>query len=218
MCCQKKISGVIVMNDVRIAPMQRQHLDAIVHLHISSFPSFFLTFLGPRFLRLLYDEVLATPESVALVALDYEQVIGFVVGVTHQSSFYGQLIRRRLLAFAYASLGAAIRRPSIIPRLFRALANSWSSKEAVAEALLMSIAVAPDAAGRGIGQLLVKAFLSDMQAKGIDSVSLTTDRDNNDRTNRFYRKLGFELARIYVTPEGRAMNEYFIRLYGSASE
>lgn len=152
------------------------------------------------------------PDSVALVALKDEQVVGFVVGVTHQSSFYGQLVRRRLFAFARVSLGAAIRQPSIIPRLFRALGYSRSSQEAVAQALLMSIAVAPDAAGVGIGQQLVKAFLDEMQARGITSVSLTTDRDNNERTNAFYQKLGFELARIYVTPEGRAMNEYLIQL------
>ena len=51
-----------------------------------------------------------------------------------------------------------------------------------------------------------------MQARGVSSVSLTTDRDNNERTNDFYQKLGFELARTYVTPEGRAMNEYLIQL------
>jgi ribosomal protein S18 acetylase RimI-like enzyme len=123
-----------------------------------------------------------------------------------------------LIAFARASLGAAIRRPSILPRLFRALTYSRTSEEAVAQAILMSIAVAPDAAGTGIGQRLVKAFLNEMRGKGIGSVSLTTDRDNNQRTNGFYQKLGFELAHTYITPEGRAMNEYVIQLEAAKSE
>lgn len=192
--------------------MEMRHTDDVVSIHLRSFPGFFLTFLGPCFLRLLYSEIIAIPDSVALVALENEQVVGFVAGVTQQSNFYGQLARRRLFAFAHASLSAAIRRPSIIPRLFRALNYSRSSQEAVAQAQLMSIAVSPDAVGKGIGQQLVKVFLDEMQAQGISSVSLTTDRVNNERVNSFYQKLGFELARTYVTPEGRAMNEYLIQL------
>jgi len=203
---------------INISPMEMRQVDRVVSIHICSFPGFFLTFLGPRFLHLLYSEIIAMPDSVALVALENEQVVGFVAGVTHQSSFYGQLVRRRLFAFARASLGAALRHPSIVPRLFRALSYSCSSQEAVAQALLMSIAVAPDAAGKGIGQQLVKAFLDEVQTRGINSVSLTTDRDNNKRANGFYQKLGFELARTYVTPEGRAMNEYVIRLDAIAQE
>lgn len=197
---------------ISISQMETQHVDEVVSIHLRSFPGFFLTFLGPRFLHLLYSEIIAMSDSVALVALKDEQVVGFVAGVTHQSSFYGQLVRRRLFAFARSSLGAVIHRPSIIPRLFRALSYSRSSQEAVAQASLMSIAVSPDAAGKGIGQQLVRAFLNEMQANGINSVSLTTDRDNNERTNSFYQKLGFKLAREYVTQEGRAMNEYLIQL------
>jgi len=32
--------------------------------------------------------------------------------------------------------------------------------------------------------------------------------------NRFYLKLGFRLADTFVTPEGRAMNEYVMTLEG----
>lgn len=192
--------------------MQYHLLDKVVEIHSSSFPTFFLTFLGPRFLYLLYSEILRMPESVALVAMENGEPAGFVAGVTHQSQFYSQLIRRRLFSFARASLLAAARRPSIVPRLFRALSYSRNSQEASAQALLMSIAVAPYASGKGVGQQLVKAFLAEIQAKGVSSVSLTTDRDNNERTNRFYRQLGFEVTRTYTTPEGRHMNEYLIRL------
>lgn len=34
--------------------------------------------------------------------------------------------------------------------------------------------------------------------------------DNNDSVNSFYEKLGFEIERQYMTPEGRRMNEYWI--------
>jgi len=46
----------------------------------------------------------------------------------------------------------------------------------------------------------------------VRTVCLTTDHSNNERVNRFYQRLGFSLGRAYVTPEGRAMNEYVMFL------
>jgi ribosomal protein S18 acetylase RimI-like enzyme len=103
-------------------------------------------------------------------------------------------------------------RPAIILRLFRALGYSQASQAATAQALLMSIAVAPHAAGHGVGQQLVTHFLMAMKQKQVTEVSLTTDRDANERANRFYRHFGFHLARTYITPEGRGMNEYVFDL------
>lgn len=192
--------------------MQPNDIQAVVEVHLASFQGFFLTFLGAGFLRLLYGEILETPNAVALVAVDQGTVIGFVAGVAQQTSFYGRLVRKRLFAFAWASLGAALRRPAVIPRLFRALTAARSSEAAIAQAVLMSIAVAPTASGRGVGQQLVMGFLQAMRAQGISSVSLTTDQANNERTNIFYQQLGFTMARAYTTPEGRGMNEYVITL------
>lgn len=39
-------------------------------------------------------------------------------------------------------------------------------------------------------------------------INLETDAENNDGANAFYKKNGFELARQFVTSEGRKMNEY----------
>ena len=33
---------------------------------------------------------------------------------------------------------------------------------------------------------------------------------NNDRVNQFYRQLGFSVARIYVAPGSRQMNEFVL--------
>jgi GNAT superfamily N-acetyltransferase len=78
----------------------------------------------------------------------------------------------------------------------------------------MSIAVRPGAAGKGTGRELVAAFGAAMAGRGVKEYSLTTDRDDNDRVNQFYLKLGFRLAGTFVTPEGRAMNEYVMTLGG----
>jgi ribosomal protein S18 acetylase RimI-like enzyme len=198
---------------VRLRSMAEADVPAVVDVHRRSFPDFFLTFLGPRFLRLLYREILREDGRGAFVAEDGAgRVVGFVAGVDRQVGFYRRLARRRWPAFALAAAAAALRRPSTIPRLFRALGRSKAGREAAAQALLMSIAVAPEVEGRGVGRALVAEFIEAMKRRGAAAVSLATDREGNDRVNRFYLGLGFRVARTYPTPEGRRMNEYVIDL------
>jgi SAM-dependent methyltransferase/GNAT superfamily N-acetyltransferase len=203
---------------IEILPMKRSHLGDVVKIHMRSFHTFFLTFLGSRFLGLLYDELLKCPGRVAFVARDRKgSILGFVTGVSRQGGFYANLIRYRWAAFAFAASGAILRRPSIIPRLARALNYPRLTESASSPALLMSIAVEPGSFGGGIGQKLLEAFMEAMRRQNVRIVSLTTDRDENERTNRFYLRYGFKLARTFVTPEGRWMNEYVFDLRAGAA-
>ena len=196
-----------------IRPAQAGDVAAIVHVHLQSFPGFFLTFLGPKFLEVLYLKTIEQPDSINYVALgDSARVIGFAVGVTSQGRFYNRLIRKHLISFAWASLGGVLRRPSILPRLMRSLNRPSEAQERSADCLLMSLAVHPSAQGTGTGSKLVLAFLKEAGRRGARLVSLTTDRAGNKRANRFYESLGFTLAQTYVTPEGRPMNEYIVEL------
>ena len=184
----------------------------IVQVHLESFPGFFLTFLGRDFLTLLYGQMRTDDDGVVLVGYQDGDLAGFVAGVLHQSGFYGRLVRQHKWAFARAALGAAVRRPVIAPRLLRALRRSAHVQQSAAEACLMSIAVRPENARRGFGQQLVRAFCTELAQRGAPVLCFTTDRDHNDRTNLFYQRLGFQLSSTFVTPEGRAMNEYVISL------
>ena len=187
-------------------------LEQIIQIHLESFTGFFLTFLGHDFLALLYTGILNDPDGLVLVAASDGQLEGFVAGVTHQSGFYGRLIKKRKWAFALATLGALFKRPAIVSRLARALKRPAEASQSAAEACLMSIAVRPEAEDRGIGKQLIEAFCQEMTERGVSAVCLTSDRDNNERVNRFYQKCGFSLSRTFVTPEGRAMNEYLLSL------
>ena len=186
--------------------------DSIAKVHLSSFRGFFLTLLGRRFLQLLYSEILNERGSVSLVAVSPDnEVVGFVVGVANQVGLYNRLAAKRWPAFALAASGMALRHPSIIPRLWRAFKYPALAAQASCPALLMSLAVAPEVKGEGIGTSLIESFLNHMAQNGVDRVCLTTDRDHNESTNRFYRKCGFSVARQFCTPEGRWMNEYVIQ-------
>jgi len=192
---------------IAIRPMSAADVDAVAAVHLAAFPRFFLSFLGSRFLRQLYHAVLADDEGMAFVAADGDRIVGFVAGCG-SAGFYRRAARKRWFRFAWASLGALMRKPSIARRLLRALYAP--PKTSSSGALLMSLAVDPAVQRSGAGRLLTRAFVERARERGAGSVVLTTDKVGNDAANAFYRGLGFSLASEYVTPEGRAMNEYIL--------
>ncbi len=201
------------MNDgYVIRLMALPDLEEIVEIHLEGFPGFFLTFLGRDFLMLLYRSILKDHEGIVLVASSEGRIQGFVAGVIRQKGFYQRLLKGNKWAFATATLGALLKSPSIAPRLIRALRKPDEAEHASAETCLMSIAVRPEMEGKGIGRQLVQTFCRALAEQGAQAVCLTTDSDNNERVNRFYQKLGFRINRSFITPEGRAMNEYVIFL------
>jgi ribosomal protein S18 acetylase RimI-like enzyme len=182
-----------------------------VRVHVAAFPGFFLSFLGPRFLRLFYGEAVLLREVVLVADLD-GAVVGLVMGSTHPGRFFKALLRRRLLGFALAAAPAVLRRPSVALRVARALFKPSQAAKVEGTATLMSIAVGPEAQGLGAGKALVLAFIDEAARRGAVKVDLTTDKVDNERTNAFYRALGFRVAREIVTPEQRTLNEYELDL------
>ncbi len=194
------------------SPMARLDLEQVVSVHLRSFPGFFLSELGPRFLLCLYEEILADPTGAAFVIRDEGSVLGFVAGTTEPRGFYKRLLIRRWPRFLFASMLPLIRNPLTAPRLLNAFRKAEEEPEEQRCGLLMSIAVDPRVQAGGIGAALVHAFLEHCAKRGLSSVHLTTDRSENDRTNHFYCRLGFKISRVLVTPQGRQMNDYLIRL------
>lgn len=185
----------------------------IVSVHLSSFPGFFLSFLGSRFLSLFYSGICSAPEGIALVYLNDEGTpAGFVAGSSNPGGFYSRLLKQDWLKFALASIVPVLRKPSVIWRVTRAVSHPSDNPIGDDVAGLFSIGVLPELQGAGAGKKLAQAFMEEAKQRGCKRVFLTTDRDNNESVNSFYEKLGFEIERQYVTPEGRRMNEYWINL------
>lgn len=196
-----------------IRPMKANDIEVAVSVHLASFPGFFLSFLGPRFLSLFYSGICTAQEGIAFVYLNDAGVpAGFVAGTSNPGGFYSRLLKRDWLKFALASIIPVLRKPSVIGRVARAVFHPSDNPIGDDVAGLFSIGVLPELQGTGAGKRLVQAFLGVARERGCKKVFLTTDRDSNDAVNSFYRKLGFTLERQYVTPEGRRMNEYCISL------
>lgn len=213
--------------DLAVSELSTRHADAgdlpaIARVHGAAFPGFFLTLLGPAFLRAYYAAVLDFDGGCLLVAEQNGRILGLVAGFVDPKRFYRKMARRKAKFFLPA-LGGAIRHPSILLRLAQRV---WSviggrrgeeaSDHGPASCELSSIAVHPEAGHHGVGKMLVSAFLEVARQRGAIHVYLTTDAQENDAINAFYRRAGFNLARCLDAAGGRPMNEYVFPLRRAA--
>lgn len=181
----------------------------VVDVHMETFPQFFLTFMGKGFLQQLYGGYCSHKDSKLLVAEEADKsVVGFLAYSTDMSGFYKELLRKRLIPFAWYSFLAFLRKPAVFVRLLRAFLKPGESSRNEPYVELASIGVRPDCKKSGIGSQLINALKEQIDLRQFAYISLETDAENNDAANRFYQKNGFQLACQYETPEGRRMNEY----------
>ncbi len=191
-----------------VRSMESGDIDAVVSIHLAAFPQFFLTSLGPEFLRLFFLGILSDPSGVALVAEEANSLAGYICGSSNPRGIYRRLLRARWWQFGFAALRTSLFRWDRLRYLAGAVQQRVSNHEASAAAELMSVAVDPPAQQKGIGRTLVIAFLQRAQRAGADGVLLTTDKNSNEAVNHFYRSLGFTLVRSFATNTGREMNQY----------
>ncbi len=188
--------------------MKLADVESAVRIHLSSFAGFFLSFMGPLFLREFYKSTLLDESGLALVSTQADGISGFAVGTTEPRGFYRRIILNDWYSFLIASFIPILKKPQTICRLARRLLTTAQSNYVEKDTLLLSIAVHPSKQGQGIGKQLIECFSAEAGRRGAASISLTTDKLNNDTTNQFYMRSGFSCTRSFLTSEGRQMNEY----------
>ena len=197
------------MTSWEILPFAQVHVPQTVETHLRSFPNFFLSFLGPNFLREFYSSFLVNAQGIGFVAQELNgKILGVVVGPLDSRGYFKRLLMRRWWAFCLASVGAMLRKPSCVFRLFRAIFYRGKVPPGPPRALLSSIAVAPETQGRGIGKALVEHWVAEVQRRGATGCYLATDACSNAVVNGFYQNLGWRIENSFVTPEGRRMHCY----------
>jgi ribosomal protein S18 acetylase RimI-like enzyme len=198
-----------------IVTIKTAHIQQVVNIHMQAFTGFFLTFLGPMFLNEFYNSFTSDPAGIGFVGEDSENgdVLGVIVGPLIPDGYFKRLLKRRWWAFCLASVTAVLKRPSVIRRLFRALFYRGQLPPGPQRALLSSVAVSPQAQNRGIGKALVKRWVDEVKRRGSSGCFLTTDAHDNDKINRFYQRLGWQVKSTYTTPEGRVMNRYVLDFF-----
>jgi GNAT superfamily N-acetyltransferase len=180
-----------------------------VEIHLSSFPGFFLSILGQRFLNEFYQNYIVDPMGVGFASRNSKgEITGIVVGPFNPNGYFKRLLKRRWWAFCIASSQAILKDPSCIIRLVRAVFYRGEAPNGPTRALLSSIAVSPNAQNEGVGKKLVLRWVEEIKNRGGIGCYLTTDAQNNNEVNIFYQHLGWKIESSYRTPEGRLMNRY----------
>ena len=179
-------------------------LNGIVQLHIKVFPNFFMTNMGNLFLKEYYQALLEYPKNISLVAVQNDQVVGFIVGFGDPPLFY-KFYRQRYKRLIIPILLAIIQKPKLISRTFFNFRRTNSVKAEKYEVEMSSIAVNP--LNKGIGHLLVDNFIEIARQERYSSIYLTTDKENNYKVNSFYQKQGFFLEKTFLSDQ-RTMNLY----------
>ncbi|MHB1097266.1 MAG: GNAT family N-acetyltransferase [Gemmatimonadaceae bacterium] len=177
---------------------------------MAAFPNFFMTQLGPSFLREYYSCVVDYSSGILLTESDVAGCVGFVAGFIDPPSFYRNLRRRRvrLTLAAVLQVVSQPRRLSVLFANYRRAGDAAHRHSEPDTAELSSLAVRPDAKGRGVGSLLVQRFIVLARQYGARRVVLTTDAADNDGVNRFYQRLGFDCVGTLETGRGRKLNKY----------
>jgi len=183
----------------------------IVRIHQEAFNNFFLTRLGEQFLTRYYALVLHYRAGIAFVSERHGKLHGFACGFVNPAGFY-RLMWTNRREFALPALSALIRHPSLVTGILYGLHRiQVSASGASARSCeLSSIAVAPEAAGNGVGKALIGAFVARAKSMDAEYVYLTTDADGNDRANALYRQAGFRHTQRFLRRKGRWMNEYIM--------
>jgi ribosomal protein S18 acetylase RimI-like enzyme len=187
-------------------------LPGIVAAHRRAFTGFFLTRLGPKFLRVYYNLVLAYEAGIVLVSEHRGEIQGFACGFMDPGGFY-RLMWKHRSAFIWPALCALVRQPSLSAKILNGVkrVRTTASEAKARSCELSSIAVLPEASAQGLGRTLIRAFIAQSWSMNADSIYLTTDAENNGRANILYRESGFQLVKGFLQTKGRWMNEYVIR-------
>ncbi len=157
-------------------------------LHADQISEGFLSFLGPRFLEHLYRRISRTPRSFLFIAEEEGAPCGFIAGSTDVSGLYKTFLLRDGVRAVAASPGR------VLAGWHRALETLRHGSKAGAGsgrgAELLAVAVDPRWQGRGVGRLLVEAFLGHVVALGHDDAHVVVGADNVGAVS-LYERTGF---------------------------
>jgi len=201
-------------SDIQVRAACCEDVDTIVGVHLSAFPGFFLSRLGPGFLQQLYRTFVTDPDGICLVAESAagtsRRIVGFVAGSSAPAALFRRALLRRGLQFAWSAAGALLLDPVGVGRRLLAATRYRGERPAAipTASLLSSLGVAPNARTAGVGRALISGFCGAARSRHSSHVYLTTDQQDNDAVNRFYHSLDFTVHATTSRPDGRVMITY----------
>jgi ribosomal protein S18 acetylase RimI-like enzyme len=197
-----------------ITDARHDDLESVTGIHLSSFPNFFLTQLGEKFVREYYRIVLRYPNAIFLVARKQFDTVGFITGFKNPKLFYG-FYKSHFFKLAFLAFISISKKPSLVLPVLRKVHSLYTNRIDMTitydDIEISSIAVHPRWQKGGIGSALMKRFISISCQMNASSVYLLTDKHNNVDTNNFYIKHGMTCD-AFLKVSSRNMNVYRLNL------
>lgn len=161
----------------------------VAALHASCIDRGFLSLLGIPFLSLMYQAIDESAEGVLLIEEESGRVLGYVSGCCGMGPIYRQMLRHPMRLF-WALLPSLLK-PSRLRRILEILryGRSQPTREELPGAELLSIAVAPEARGTGIAEVLYRRLVAHFRQQGVAAFKITVG-DVLLPAQRFYTRMG----------------------------
>ena len=186
--------------------IKKKELGKVVSIHKLAFKEFFLTTLGSRFLYLYYSCFMNSKKGVLLGIYENNEIIGFCATAYKSKGFNSSLVKENFIDFFGMALLLLFTKPLSLIHLFENFSKKSSSNDDGNYAEVLSIATNPEIQGKGFGKALILETENFLKIKNnIDSLSLTTDYYNNEKTMKFYEQLGFYVLSDFIAYPKRRM-------------
>lgn len=196
-------------NNLKITELLPKHASQTAKLHISSISAGFISSLGIDFVTALYEAIAQNKTSFGFVAEEENSVLGFVAFTTNLNKLYKSVILkkgRRFVLLLAGNMFSLKRIKKVFETLFY---PSRIKKMDLPKAELLSIVVADESQGKGLGGQLLQKGLAECAKRGIEKVKVLVGADNKP-ANKFYLKCGFELVG-QIDSHGVVSNIYVVK-------
>jgi ribosomal protein S18 acetylase RimI-like enzyme len=198
-------------NEIILKVLKPKDSVRIAYVHYKSFPNFFLTSLGEKFLSLFYFTILKSEYGYGVGLYLKNDLCAFAIGSSKTNGFYKMLAKKNMLVYMWSILPVIVKKPKALLHILFSLLNESNldtSELGENTGVLLSICTLPEAKGTGLGKKTLTEFEKISVQNGVKTILLTTDNENNDGVNSFYKSNGYVLSGTYSTKERRKMNRY----------
>lgn len=181
-----------------IRPATLADVGAMARIHATSGTPGLLSDLGEAFLRdVYYAGLLASPVGKALVIEIGGQVAGFSTYSPDSGRLFGEIFRPRIPSTLIALVKATLRKPRVpldFAQTVLTVDRTGEGSDIRAEAVTLEIA--PEFQGLGLGFPLLQAAVTDLRADGATRIKARMLASNRP-VERLYPPLGFHRASAF---------------------
>ena len=177
---------------------------AMASIHKAEIGKGFLSSLSPAFLQRFYIALVVSGASFCVVAKENNQVVGFASGVTNMNKFYKYF----LLHYFFQSF--IILLPKIFSsfkKILEAMLYPVKNEEYLPQAELLVIAITKEFQGKGVGGLMLSAFVLEMK-KGNISIFKVVVGEELKQAITFYEKNNFKFIKN-INIHGKASSRVY---------